>query len=174
MFQSVEAARARQDPSGGYGDAGPTVLETAALLYAIKTCRFTLTAAEERAAAFLRARQLADGSWEGDPFATAWAVLALAFPIDTDADGIPDAWEDVHGLNAADLQDGARDLDGDGLSNLVEFRRGADPLRADTDGNSVADGDEAAWGSDPRDPQDRNRPPSFVSTPVTLTAPGAP
>jgi hypothetical protein len=47
--------------------------------------------------------------------------LALnSFP-DSDADGIPDFWEDLHGLNKYDPFDAALDGDGDGLSNLEQF-----------------------------------------------------
>jgi hypothetical protein len=46
-------------------------------------------------------------------------------------------------------------LDGDGLSTLDEIAvYGTDPLRADTDGDGVNDGDEVAAGTDPRNPAD--------------------
>lgn len=49
------------------------------------------------------------------------------FVIDLDQDDLPDDWEIAHGLNPDDATDAAQDPDGDGLSNLDEFRTGTDP-----------------------------------------------
>ncbi len=46
---------------------------------------------------------------------------------DTDSDGMPDWWEDLHGLNRHSAADATGDRDGDGLSNGEEFRLGTDP-----------------------------------------------
>jgi pectate lyase len=40
---------------------------------------------------------------------------------DVDRDGIPGAWEKMHGLNPADSADRNRDTDGDGYTNLEEY-----------------------------------------------------
>jgi len=71
-------------------------------------------------------------AWADDPFNTSgsegveWRAL-IATPMtarpagfDTDADGMPDAWESTHGTNAASA-DNNGDLDGDGYSNLEEY-----------------------------------------------------
>ncbi|WP_395742045.1 pectate lyase [Prosthecobacter sp.] len=42
-------------------------------------------------------------------------------PADTDHDGMPDAWEQAHGLDAQDPADGTADADGDGYTNLEEY-----------------------------------------------------
>ena len=45
-------------------------------------------------------------------------------PVDTDHDGMPDAWETERGLNPHDDADGAKDRDGDGYTNLEEYING--------------------------------------------------
>lgn len=73
---------------------------------------------------------------------------------DDDNDGLADDWEGAHGLDPFDPADAATDADGDGLVALVEFQRGTDPARADSDGDTVADGADA-------DPLDPNRTDAF-------------
>ncbi|HSD37469.1 MAG TPA: hypothetical protein VLC92_08155 [Rhodocyclaceae bacterium] len=54
------------------------------------------------------------GSWPAVPHGTA--------PVDTDGDGIPDAWERAHDLNARDATDGARPAkDKSGYTNLENY-----------------------------------------------------
>ena len=71
-------------------------------------------------------------------------------PVDTDADGLPDAWELAHFTNLDQTPGG--DPDSDGLSNLQELQLGTDPNAADTDGDGVSDGAEVAAGTDPLNP----------------------
>ena len=53
----------------------------------------------------------------------------LTVLADADHDGLPDVWETAHaGFNPNDPADGARDDDGDGMSNAAEYFAGTDPF----------------------------------------------
>ena len=47
--------------------------------------------------------------------------------VDTDGDQMPNDWEAQFGLDPANPSDAAQDPDGDGVSNLDEYRRGTHP-----------------------------------------------
>jgi pectate lyase len=57
-----------------------------------------------------------------------WPQLASApAPADADHDGMPDAWENKHGLNPRDAADAGIDSDKDGYTNIEEFLNATDP-----------------------------------------------
>jgi hypothetical protein len=58
---------------------------------------------------------------------------------DSDYDGMPDEWERYYGLNPGDPEDALLDRDGDGITNLMEYRLNRDPTRTPAD---EADDDE--------------------------------
>lgn len=61
-------------------------------------------------------------------------ILSVAGALDTDEDGLPDAWETAHGLNPNNPADATLDPDGDGLNNLAEQTFGTNPTVADGTG----------------------------------------
>ena len=84
-----------------------------------------------------------------DTLLTASFVLKGSI-IDTDSDGLDDAWEMA---NFGNLSQGpSDDPDGDGLTNLEEYQRGTNPINPDTDGDGINDGVEVAAGTDPLNP----------------------
>jgi hypothetical protein len=68
--------------------------------------------------------------------------------VDTDHDGLSDAYETRYGLNPL-VADSASDLDNDGLTNLMEFQLGTAPNDADTDHDGMRDKAEIDNGRDP-------------------------
>ncbi len=97
---------------------------------------------------------------------------------DFDADGLPDSWEITYcGSATTCIPHG--DMDGDGLTNLEEYKLGTDPTKADTDGDGINDGDEVAQGTDPLNSKDPAPKPKDTTTgnetiPVTGDDSGTP
>ena len=59
-----------------------------------------------------------------------WPDLAPGTaPVDSDQDGMPDAWEKTHGLNPADAGDSRSDLDNDGYTSIEEYLNRTDPTK---------------------------------------------
>ena len=69
-------------------------------------------------------------NWSGD-LPTPGAVNSGQTPIlDSDGDGMPDAWETANGLDRFNAADAALDSDSDGRTNLEEYLAGTDPQNA--------------------------------------------
>jgi pectate lyase len=56
-----------------------------------------------------------------------YAFSPADVPVDTDHDGMPDAWENRHGLNPEDPSDSCLDSDADGYTNVEEYLNGTNP-----------------------------------------------
>ncbi|WP_353497643.1 hypothetical protein [Vibrio sp. CB1-14] len=74
--------------------------------------------------------------------------------LDSDGDGLTDAWEYKHGLDPYNPADANQDSDNDGLTNLEEFFAGTDPRSDDTDGDGIPDKFEIDNNLDPLDATD--------------------
>lgn len=72
--------------------------------------------------------------------------------VDSDEDGIPDIWEENHGMNSNDSSDAYEDWDSDGLINREEYEQGTDLNDPDTDDDGLKDGEEVhTYFTDPLD-----------------------
>ncbi len=78
--------------------------------------------------------------------------IDLNIPADLDGDGLSDEFETLNGLDPDDPTDALEDPDGDGLSNLEEFRLGTSVDADDSDGDGIFDGEEVALGTLPANP----------------------
>ncbi len=57
-----------------------------------------------------------------------WPELkSLSAPLDSDGDGLPDAWEIRYGLDSRDASNASKDRDSDGYTNIEEYLNGTDP-----------------------------------------------
>ena len=97
-------------------------------------------------------QNLDDKLTRGEFIAMADRVLTVydCSAIDSDKDGMPDYYENLHHLNPNDPKDADLDPDKDGLVNLSEYRHGTDPFDPDTDDGGVNDGTEVLKGTNPR------------------------
>ena len=69
-------------------------------------------------------------------------ALNAITPVDTDADGMPDNYENWHACLNALTADASTDPDADGIVTSTEFAAGLDPCAPDTDGDGCADSEE--------------------------------
>jgi len=61
------------------------------------------------------------------PFCNTPVDMPVDEPLDHDGDGMPSEWERQYGLDPFDASDAAKDMDGDGWTNLEEFLDKEDP-----------------------------------------------
>lgn len=71
-----------------------------------------------------------------------WNILSAVTPsnaTDYDFDGMPNTWEESQNLDTMDFWDKFQDLDGDNLSNYMEYLVGTDPHCSDSDNDTIDD-----------------------------------
>jgi subtilisin family serine protease len=94
----------------------------------------------------------ADLNQSGEVNLRDFAILAGYFGagywLDTDRDGMPNGWENEHGLDPYS-DDSQLDADHDGLTNIREYYNYCDPYNPDTDGDGMHDGWEADHSLNP-------------------------
>jgi hypothetical protein len=90
---------------------------------------------------------LADGKAYSRTHNTAGGYFEIWSPLDSDNDGLPDAWERYYFGNLD--RDGKSDWDNDGLLDEEEFENATDPKEFDTDGDGIPDGWEVLYDLDP-------------------------
>ncbi|AOT11073.1 hypothetical protein [Pseudoalteromonas luteoviolacea] len=70
--------------------------------------------------------------------------------LDSDDDGLQDAWELAYGFNPNEASDAMLDADNDGLSLLQEYQERTEYNLADTDSDMLPDGLELEKGTSPK------------------------
>lgn len=97
-------------------------------------------------APFVNARQAmssAEGSYSVPP---ATVNGSITVDVDGDGDGIGDGWEQQH-FGSTIPANATSDSDGDGLTDLREFKNGTNPKTPDSDGDGRSDSEEFMAGT---------------------------
>lgn len=111
---------------GGFTQAGSNLNWTLGSIPSGATVTLTVTVKATATATLTHTAVIAGDQADPVP-ANNTSSLSTSALLDTDLDGIPDAYESAHGLNPNDPTDAAMDSDGDGFSNLLEYLIGTDP-----------------------------------------------
>jgi hypothetical protein len=101
----------------------------------------------------------------GQPYGSTWTgpkSFTIALP-DTDADGLPNAYETLHACLDPAVADGSVDPDFDLLTAAQEFAADTDPCTGDSDGGGDNDGSELHNGRNPLGGADDKRLTIFVA-----------
>lgn len=89
------------------------------------------------------------GGDRGDGADGSFTRMTITTVVDTDSDGLADAWEEVYFPGDLTQLSSGGNLDGDELTDLEEFEGGSNPTSADIDEDGYTDAEELAAGTDP-------------------------
>lgn len=89
-----------------------------------------------------------DGYYDNEEIARGFNPSGIG-RIDSDSDGIYDWWENRFGMDKKDPKDAQRDSDGDGLTNLEEFKYRTHPKIVDSDLDNISDSEEVENETNP-------------------------
>ncbi|NCC51767.1 MAG: hypothetical protein EOM20_11180, partial [Spartobacteria bacterium] len=109
--------------------------------FGVSTNRIERTTAWGDAGDYTLVVRISDGLWSN--LTASWAITITD---DNDHDGMPNAWELLHGFDPWSAHDADEDADGDHLTNLEEYLHNTDPRDPDMDGDSLPDGFEIMRG----------------------------
>jgi hypothetical protein len=109
----------------GFGEGQFFVGSTSVLTNGAGTVNFTSSLAAAVPASYVITATATDPSGNTSEFSATRTVTTT----DTDGDGMPNNWEIAHTLNPG-INDANIDSDGDGATNLQEFKAGTDPKNA--------------------------------------------
>lgn len=118
---------------------------------------YTITDIPDGATCFFVIRAYEGAVESGDSNEVSFTSAATG--PDSDGDGMPDAWEETHGLDPLS-DDAGLDPDSDGLSNFEEYQAGSDPDLGDA--NRPPNQPQVILGED--DPANVPMMPEFVSS----------
>ncbi len=94
-------------------------------------------------------------------------------PVDTDGDGMPDAYEAWHACLNSAVNDAAGDPDADTISTAAEFAAQLNPCSPDTDADGCADGRELGGSHTTGGQRDPRNPWDFFDVPAPALLPSA-
>ena len=135
LYRRTTAASYNDMPDTGSGERGSYNVSVEA------------SGTDNRHYAFTRVRKASFQVFETDH-------LTQLPPPDSDGDGMPDRYEDLHECLDSGVADGTQDGDDEGLDNLTEWMAGTDPCHPDSDRGGESDASEVAHAANPFDPAD--------------------
>ncbi len=92
-----------------------------------------------------------EAAFDRSPRGRSWGSFLYRFDpaVDTDADGLPDGYEEIFFPGNLGALQTEGDFDNDGVSDVTEYEDQTNPTVADEDNDGLSDGEEKAAGTSP-------------------------